>query len=76
MLRDHLLTPCDPVQETPPTNADFSWFTHSSYSKNENDNYHGGYVTATTFEVTEAVPLSLGILAQQAELSAPIPALC
>lgn len=35
MLTAHLLTPCDNVQETPLTDAEFSWFTDVSYLKDK-----------------------------------------
>ena len=36
MLTEHLLTPCDNLQEMPLGNNDFSWFTYVSYLKGDN----------------------------------------
>lgn len=38
------------------------------YLKDKNGKYHGGYRTATPFEVTEAASVPLATSAQQAEL--------
>ena len=35
-LMDHLLTPCDGLQEIPLDNADFSWLTDVSFLKGNN----------------------------------------
>lgn len=69
-MTDHLLTPCDNLQETLLTNPDFSWFTHGSYLKDKNSKYHAGYASAAPSEVIETVPLPLATSAQQAEFYA------
>ena len=64
MLTDHLWTPCDNLQETPLTTADFSWFTAGSYLKDENGKYQAAHATVAPFEVIQAAPFPLATLAQ------------
>lgn len=61
-LTQHLLTPRDNLQKTH-TNADLSWFTDGSYSRDEN----GKYAKHTITTLFKRVPLPLP---QQAELQA------
>ena len=48
MLVDHLLSPCEDLQEASLGDTDFSWLTDSSYLKDDNGNFCAGYVVATT----------------------------
>ena len=69
MLMNHLLTPCDDLQEIHFGNADFSWFTDGSYFKGKNGKYYcAGYATATAFDSVEGVSFPLATLVQKAEL--------
>ena len=51
-------------------NAHFSWFTDGSYLKGDNGKYCGGHAIATPSDITEAAPLPMATLVQQAELHA------
>lgn len=66
-LTAHLLTPHHDAQETPLSNADFSWFADGSYLKGDNGKYCTGCVIPMPFDVTEAAPLPLATKAQQAK---------
>ena len=58
-LTGHPLTPCNNLEETPLTNADFSWFTDGSYLKGESGKYCAEYAIATPFDIFEATPLPM-----------------
>lgn len=64
------MIPPDDLQKTPLDKANFSWFTDSSYLKNENGKYCAGYTTVTSFDIIEAATLPLATSVQQAELYA------
>ena len=69
-LMDPLLTPCEVLQETPLSNANFSWFTDGPYLKGDNGKYHAGYEISTLFDVIQVAPLPLVTTAELAELYA------
>lgn len=70
-LTDHLLTPHHDLQETPLSNADFSWFNDGCFLKGDNGKYCTGYAILIPFNVTEAAPLPLATtMAQEAKFYA------
>ena len=56
---DHLLTPCKRSVGNSLGNVDYSWFTSSSYLKDDNGKYCAEYAIATSLDIVEAVPLSM-----------------
>lgn len=54
LLMDHLLTPCNDLQEIPLGNDDFSQFTDGSYLKGDSGEYCAGYAITTPFDVVKA----------------------
>ena len=68
MLIDHILMPCDDLQENNLGNADFSKFADSSYLKGDHGKYYAGYAIATPFIVFEAASLLMATSAPKSEL--------
>ena len=62
---DHLLTPCDDLQEIPLDNSDLSWFTVGSYLKGDNGKYCAGYLTGTPFDAVEEASLPMATTTQE-----------
>ena len=54
LLMDHLLTPCNDLQEIPLGNNDFSRFTDGSYLKGDSGKYCAGYAITAPFDVVKA----------------------
>ena len=75
MLMDHLLTPCDDLQEDPLGNVDFSWFTGHSYLNGDNGKCFAAYAIATPLDFGGASSLPVVTLAQQDELCS-LPLIC
>ena len=67
-LTGPLLTLSVDLQETPLSNASFSWFTGGSYLKDDNGDYCARHAIATPFDVVEAALSLIITSAQQAEL--------